>query len=316
MGLKLLPNAAVYHVQLPLADALAEHLAKLPFAELQPSHPQGSGFVAVEPSDDLVYEFKGGYAFALRLDEKIVPGSVVKSELKKWIADFEEREGYKPGRKMIVEGREIVTAALTARALIRTKIIRCLYDTERKYLFVPALGKSVRDLVTKQLVRAVESVKSQTINVSEAKGSLTRRLHDHINDADVDESPFGDFEVGSKVVMVGPESKTTFDLSSELHAAANGINEAITTGGQVTEIALVRNGVSFRLTHDFMLKGVKFLDDAIEYDQSNDPDVDPHYAFEQEAAIQLLLVGSVMDALCQLFDYQPKSDEDDGSDLA
>lgn len=312
MGLKLIPNAAVYHVQLPPAADLEKHLADLPFVELESHQPQGSGFVAVEPSTNFVYEFKGGLAFSLRYDQKILPGSVIKAELKKWIAEFEEREGYKPGRKVIVEGREIVTARLTARALTKTKIITCLYDTERKYLYVPVLSSTLRGMVMSQLVRAVESVKSQTIHVSEAKGSLTNRLVDDVLGNDERGMPFGEFEVGGKVVMVGPESKITFDLSDGPIAAEQGILEAVKSGSQVTEIALINNGVRFRLTHDFLLKGIKFLDGTIDYEE----DGDPFYTFEQEAAIQLLLVSSIVDALCALFDYKPKSDEDDGSDLA
>lgn len=312
MGLKLIPNAAVYHVQLPPAADLEKHLSNLPFVELESQQPHGSGFIAVEPSTNLVYEFKGGYAFALRYDQKILPGSVVKAELKKWIADFEDREGYKPGRKVIVEGREIVTARLTARALTKTKVITCMYDQERKYLYVPVLSSTLRGMVMSQLVRAVESVKTQTIHVSEAKGSLTLRLINDVTGNDEQGMPFGDFEVGGKVVLVGPESKITFDLSDGPTAAENGIMEATGAGAQVTEIALYHNGVRFRLTHDFLLKGIKFIDGSIDYEQ----DSDPFYTFEQEAASQLLLVSSVVDALCTLFEYKPESDEDDGSDLA
>ena len=313
MGLKLIPCAAVYHVELPPCEAMRIHLGKLPFVDLQPHEAHGSGFVGVEPSEEYVYQFKGGYAFSLRIDEKIVPASVVRVELKKWIAEFEDREGYKPGRKALVEGREIVTAKLVACALTKTKVVTCLYDEARKYLYVPALATGIRERVMNQLIRAVESVKSQTIHVSEAKGSLTNRLVAEINGAEEhDYRPFGEFAVGSKVVLVGPESKITFDLSEGPAGAELGISEAVNSGAQVTEIALEYRGVKFRLTHDFLLKGIKFMDGAIDYDQ--DDEGDKFYVFEQEAACQLLLVGSVVDALCDLFGYKPQS-ADDGADL-
>lgn len=312
MGLKLIPCAAVYPAKLPSAAELENHLASVPFVDLAVSQPQGSGFVAVEPGESLVYEFKGGYAFSLRFDQKIVPASVVKSELKKWIATFEDNQGRPPSRKEIVDGREIVTANLVSKALVKTKVITCLYDTSRHYLFVPALAAGMREMVMKQLVRAVESIKTQTIHVAETKASLTLRLASEITESDfAGEPPFGEFEVGGKVVLVGPGGKITFDLSGGPSNAENGIHEASAAGAQVTEIALSNGGVSFRLTHDFLLKSVKFLDGAINYD----PDGDPRYTFEQEAACQLLLVRDVVDKLCKIFDYKPKT-EDDGSDLA
>jgi len=113
-------------------------------------------------------------------------------------------------------------------------------------------------------------------------------------------------------VLVGPESKITSDLSDGPNVAAQGITETVNTGAQVSEIALSLSGVRFRLTHDFLLRGIKFEDGAIDYEM----DRDPCYTFEQEAACQLILVGNVVDALCTMFGYKPEiADQDDGTDL-
>ena len=106
MGLKLIPQVSAYKDELPAADAMAAHLASLPHEELQPSQMAGSGFVPVEPIGEMLHTFPGGYAFALQYDEKVIPGSVIKDELKKRIAIFKEREDYTPGRKEQREMRE------------------------------------------------------------------------------------------------------------------------------------------------------------------------------------------------------------------
>lgn len=312
MSRKLLPSASVYKAVLPAAEFLEKHLAELAHVELPATAPSGSGFIAVEPGTELVYEFNGGLAFSLRIDEKIVPGGVVKAELKKWSADYEEREGAKPGRKLLREAREMLVVALTSRALVRTKVVTCLYHIEKELLFIPSISKKVSNTVMKQLVRAVESLKTTTVHVSEAKGSLTTRLENYMAESDVD--AFEGFSIGERLILVGPNGKSSFDLT-DLTGAMHGIREAIASGAQVSEISLSSHGVHFRLTYDFLLKGITFADGVAAPADQDEEGVDEHVTFSHEATCQMLLVSAVVADLLQMFGYVPPV-EDDGSDLS
>lgn len=309
MGLKLIKQASAYKVELPAADAMAAHLANLPFEELASSMASGSGFVKITTHNAYTATFEGGFAFALRYAEKIVPGSVVKDELAKRAAHFEEVEGYKPGRKMLRELRELVVAELNATALVRTKTVNCYYHVADQLLILPTISRKLKDAVMNQLVRAVESIKSTTIHVSTAKGSLTNRLENHLQDPTAD--PFDEFSVGDRLILVGPSGKSSFDLEN-LDSASVGIGEAIAAGAQVSEIELALNGVTFRLTQDFLLKGITFGDEAFEYDAA---DMDADQVFEHEASVQLLFVSKIIAALCSMFGYSPAI-KDEGDDLA
>ena len=305
MALKLIHAARVYKAVLPPAAEINALLPKLAHKELGPTTAFGAGFVPVEPSEKLfVYPFQNGYAFAVRYDEKIVPASVVKAELKKWAADFDAREGFKPGRKLLRETKEqVIYPTLLAQAFVRSKVIRCFYNPAEHILIVPTASKKLANFVMDCLVRAVEAVKTTTINVAGANASLTVRLLGHLNC----EGGFEDFTVGGVVKMQGKDGdKFSFDLDS-VDQAEEGIREAAAAGANVAEIALELNGVRFRLGQDFVLKGIKFEDELIQYEQ----DGDPFNTFEQEAAIQLLLVGKVIDALCTMFDYKPAAESED-----
>lgn len=308
MSLKLIPCAAAYKIVLPGIDAMIEHLSTVKFEELQPTMAYGSGFVNVEPQGELVVEFPGGYAFALRYDEKIIPGSVINAELKKWAADFEAIEGYKPGRKLMREQREHVAVALCTKALTRTKVVNCFYNPAEQLLIVPSIGTKMRDIITKQLVRAVGSIKSTTINVSSAKANLTTRLLAYLGDDA--EFPFNDFGVGGRVTMNGPAGKSAFDIGS-LDNATQGLNEAVASGAQVAEIALELNGVTFRLTQDFLLKGVKFADGSMDFDPPDPDGFAAEEVFKHEAGVQVLLVSKAINGLCEMFDYKPEVPADD-----
>ncbi len=302
MSLKLIKQVSAYKMVLPDADAMEGHLATVPHEELTPSAAHGSGFVKLDTHGEYVVRFLGGYAFALRYDEKVVPGSVVKDELKKAAVQFEEVEGYKPGRKMLRELREIVVAQLCAKALVRSKTVICYYNVVEQLLIVPTIARKLKDNITAQLVRAGESIKSTTINVSTAKASLTTRLTDFMVSTNVD--AFENFEVGNRVILVGPFGKSSFDLEN-LTDASHGIEEAIGSGGQVSEIELRFKGTTFRLTQDFLLKGIQFDE------QEDTEEDDPAALFEHEAGVQVLLVSAIIEELCRMFDYTPSVDEAD-----
>lgn len=310
MALKLIKQASAYKVVLPEAPGImSAHLEGVPHYPLTPSMSHGCGFIKLETHGEYVVPFAGGYAFALRYDEKIVPGSVVNEELKVWIERFKDREGYTPGRKEKRDLREQVVASLNAVALTRSKVVICYYRTKEQLLLVPTISRKLKDAITRLLVTAVESMKSTTIHVSTAKGSLTTRLMDYMASSDVD--AFGVFSPGERVVLVGPNGKSSFDMT-DLTDAANGVQEAVAAGGQVSELSLRLAGIDFRLTQDFLLKGVVF-DVPAEPDEEID---DAAAEFEHEAAVQTLMVGNIIAELCKLFDYTPAIAADDGDDLA
>lgn len=304
MPLKLITQAVAYKMVLPAAPGvLAAHLEGLPFEELPSSLGRGAGFV--KTYGEWVKTFPGGYAFTVRVDEKVIPGSLIKAELKKACERFEENEGFKPGRKVRNELRERVVETLTAKALSRTKLITGFYHLPSQTLLVPAVSDKARNDFTGVLLRAVESIKATTIYVSTVKASLTTRLEATLNGID---GQFGEFFMGNKVVLAGPSGKSSFDLIDDLDNASAGIREAIARGDLVKEIALTAgDDVTFRLTQDFALKGINF-GEAIDIEEGYDNEFDE---FEHEAAAQTSIVVSLVDALCQLFDYQPPADDAD-----
>ena len=202
--------------------------------------------------------------------------------------------------------REQVVASLNAVALVRSKTVVCFYRPAEQLLIVPTISRKLKDTVMGQLVRAVESMKSTTIHVSTAKGSLTTRLVSYMADQNVDS--FENFDVGDRVNIVSPVGKSVFDMT-DLTDAAMGINEAFSAGGQVSEIGLLFSGVDFRLTQDFLLKGVVFTDDTTDEQEELEEDHAAHFA--HEAGVQTLLVSQIVTALCEMFDYTPKIEESD-----
>lgn len=300
--MKLIKAATTYRAHLPQAlENLEDHLGTKPFVELGTYDFAGAGFVPpVEGQPDLVMPFHGGYAFAVRYDEKIVPASVTSAEAKKAVAAEEEECGFRLGKKRRQEIRESTFQNLVARALTRSKVIQCYVVPTDNLLIVPTTSKKLADTVTSELVRVMGSLKATTIYVSEAKASLTTRLSSYLAH-DYEDQPFGNFEVGSKCKLRSSDGRRfSFDLGADLIEANDGIQEAVRGGCLIEEIELLDGDMSFRFTADFKLKGIDLgaepskadeFDDALEH-------------WKHEAGIQVNAVHRIVTEVCALLDYK------------
>lgn len=298
--MKLIKAAITYKATIPTAvGALTKHLEENKFAECTELQVRSVGFVPpCEDDESLVQAFPGGLAFAVRIDEKIIPASTVKAEVEKRAASIKADAGRKPGKHERSEIREAVMTDLCRRALVKTKAkVTCFYDEQSGYLIVPTSSKAISDICTSLLVQAVGSVKTETINVSDVKHGLTTRLKLWLDDGS---AAFGDFDPCDSVTMATTGKKITVKMES-LDLATRGLQEAITAGFSVTSIGFHYIGMDFRLTDDFHMKGISFADSSIPQGDEEDPAEDP---WATAAAMQVSAVSSAINVLAELLSYK------------
>lgn len=301
--MKLINSALTYRISLPAAQALAQQLPNLLFCAM----PEGGedlmtyGFVMPAHADDFVLPFEGGYAFAFRYDDKIIPATVVSSETAKRIQQIEQAEHRRVGRQEVFEIRESTTLQLRRKALMRSKVITCFYRPAERLLIVPTSNEKMAGLIVGALVKAIGAAKTETIHVSEARGSLTTRLTAYL---DGDLSAFDGFSVGNACKLQTIDGKAvSVKMDESLSEARQGLQESIAQGGNVTEIALFAHDVHFRLSHTFAIKGVKFAN-AIEDDAD-----DQHAVHCNEYAVRTLQLANVIEDLCELLGYQEAQED-------
>lgn len=305
--MKLIKNAIIYSAELPSADALRVHFEKARFKEMQSLDWMAKGFVDIPATGELVSTFSGGLAFAVRYDTKILPASVIRNEVDKRVKAIEQSDGKKVGRKERLSIRDQVTDDLLPRALGKTAIVTCYYSPEKKHLIVPVSSKQLADVVTSELVHAVGSIKTTTINVSDVKLGLTTKVQQWLDDAESD--AFGwDFEPGGRVKMVGESESASFDMAA-LDKARAGIQDALKKQFAVAELGMIfKESTSFRLTHEFRLKGIHFS-----YEPTEDAD-SLREAWEYDASLQLLELTRITDGLCELLGYKEPAKEQEAAE--
>ncbi len=298
--MKLIKAANVYRCVMPDAATMENNMAERPFVELAPSDYSGAGFIPPTISGTFTESFEGGYGFAVRFDEKIIPASVTNAESKKRIAEIEEQQDRRLSKSERNEIREETFHTLKLKALTRSKTLTCLYVREHQLLIVPTTSATMADVVTGLLVQVMGSLKATSIYVSEAKNGLTTRLTAYL---DGQTAAFDEFSVGKRCkLQTKSGQKFSFDLSENLNSAVAGLREAISVhNAKVTEIALIADSVEFRLNDSFQIKGVTFP--LSEPPPDGFPDAVAE--FQHEAAVQSLMFASVVNDLCTLLDYKP-----------
>ena len=295
--MKHIKAAIVYKAEIPTDNTVLHNpLAEKEFQPLQPLELVSRGFVPVDETEHgclLAVAFPGGLAFRLRIDEKIIPASVVNAEVAKACDEIRAKAGRKPGKKERSEIKDGVLADLAQRALVRTTAsITCYYHTESGYLIIPTTSKKIADACTSMLVHAVGSVKTQTINVSDVKHGLTTRLKQYLDDEEC--GAFGPFQPCDEAALADTMKRKVSVKMNYLPMAREGLTVALTQGFNVMSMGFHWNGVDFRLTEEFRLRGIEHPT------HQDDGDV----TWAAEAAIQTKAVADIVNELVELLSYK------------
>ncbi len=297
---QLIKSATVFHAELPSAGALREHFFEDVFVDALSLQAVSIGFTPREDDfvqndgANLVDEFTGGVAFTVRVDQKIVPGSVVKAEVDRRAKLIEREQGRKPGKKERSMIKLDVIDSFLPHALVRTTRITCYHHTATNFLIVPTTSKALAQQVVSLLVNSVGSVKTTTINVADVKGGLTQRLKQWLGG---DLGAFGGLDPRAEVVLEQDERKVSVKMS-DLASAGRALNEALDSHFTVKSLGLsFADDVELKLTDDFRMRGIWNPSAVEEEDQEFD-------TFAAAATIEVNDLADAVTFLCEMFGYK------------
>lgn len=300
--MKLIKACRVYAAELPPINELETLLEENKFAELTAQQSSGAGFA---PTIDgrYVLDFGCGFAFKVRYDEKILPAAIIASHTAKRIEEIENDEGRKLPKKERAQIKEGAISELLPVAFIKEQAITCYYWKKDNLLIVPTASAKLSDIVMSKLIRATGSIKTHTINVDGVKQSLTSKLKNYLEN----EINTMKFDFDSSVKLKAEEGRVTTIKGADLAEAKEGILEAMAQGASVVELGLSTSTMFFRLSHDFVIRGVSFFG-------SEEPDEfeDEINAFKHHAGLQTIMMSDTILKLMALFEY--KSPEDGAED--
>ncbi len=300
MKLAPIKNAIVYKASLPDLNALAEHLNEVPFTDLSETDVRRAGFVPNSITNELVTPYQGGLSVSLRIDEKILPPKVISKKLAERRANMERNLGLKLKRAEVRDLRDAVITELVKQAFVKTTIINAYYSIESNLLIVTTGSKPFASLLVSYLIKAVGSVKTETIHISDIKHGLTTKLKSSL---DGDRTVFQGFGVGDFIQLSRKsDQKEIIRYQTDVESIADELQENLSVGYVVDLIKLYMADVSFLLTENFHFKRID-LRDALDTDEEDAEDI--AWRWRHEATIATLQLTNIVNTLCVLLSYKP-----------
>ncbi len=269
-----------------IADKLEEHLFK------PCTHQQllSQGWVAPVNEGEWVYEAHGAQLVMLKQEKRLLPASVVNDYLDAKVQQFEEAEGYKPGRKLRQQMKEDITQELLPKAFTKSSRIPVLIFPEQGWLLVLGASNKTAEDATAFLRSSIGSLPIALVNTDSSPSSMmTQWLIDPL-------SVPGDWQIGDEAELTDAESALVRVRNQDLLGEEMMVHTS--AGKQVTKLALTwREQVSLIVQDDLVIKRIKLILE----DDDHGPEEDTEAArFAHEFAVScnwvVPLCHSILDA--------------------
>lgn len=207
-----------------------------------------------QQSDSLVYPIAGCFLINLAAEEKILPGSVVKEVVNTRVAEIEEQQDRKVGKKERRDLTERVTEELLPRAFSRIRSTWAYIDPANRWIVVDAASPKKAEEVIEWLRKSIDTLRASPVRT---EGNPTMVMTGWLQTA---EPPSG-FTIDDDCELKTPGDEGAVVRCSRQDLNAAEVRNHLDAGKLVTKLALTWDDrLSFVLTEDLQVKKLAFLD--------------------------------------------------------
>jgi recombination associated protein RdgC len=256
---------------------------------LQPCGPfdmSSRGWVPVTSGGRLLHTVNRQHMVALGVDEKLLPGSIVR-QVAQERADLQAREqGFPVGRKQLRDLRARVGDELRARALTRRRSTRAWLDPASGWFAVDASSIPRAEMVVETLSDTLGSFAPQAI---EAGRSPQASMASWLLRA---EAPVH-FSIDDDLELQSADKAKSIIRYTRHPLDGKEIRGHLAAGKYPTRLGLTWNDrVSFVLTDKLQVKRLEFLE--MSRDNTEGDDVDPAEQFDIDFAVMAGELGGLL----------------------
>ncbi|MEQ1600977.1 MAG: recombination-associated protein RdgC [Methylophilaceae bacterium] len=235
-------------------DALLEKLSLKPLLTCSGLDKQSRGWVSCRGDERLIHVANQQILFALGVEQKLLPATIINRFAKERVADIEAQQGYKVGRKELKELKEAITEELLPRAFALQRTTYAWLDLANGRLLIDAASQAKADELLEQLRKTLDELPLKPLHTQIAPvAAMTDWL-------------------------AGKNAPAGFSIDRELELRASGEGRAtvryanhelegeeilahITSGKRATRLGMTWNDrISFVLTEQLQIKKLEFLD--------------------------------------------------------
>ncbi|MEP7246447.1 MAG: recombination-associated protein RdgC [Gammaproteobacteria bacterium] len=170
-------NLVVYRLPADWSMSASELEDMLSRRTLQPCSPFemfSRGWVPPASTGRLLHTVNQQHLIALGVDQKLLPGAIIKQVAQERAALLANEQGFPVGRRQMRDLRMRVTEELRARALTRRRITRAWIDPENGWFIIDAAGaaraeelvETLRDTIGSLSVTFMDTAKSPQQSMS------------------------------------------------------------------------------------------------------------------------------------------------------
>lgn len=239
-------------LEVPLEALALKPVGPLEYAStgFAPPYGQDDGRFVVEHGDCLL--------FAVDTETKILPAAVVNKELAARLALMERAEGRRPGGRVRKRLKEDVLHELLPKALVRPGRTNAYLDTARSLLVVDTSSRRTAEAVVCEVRTALGSFPALPLNAEVAPRSvMTRWL--------AEQAMPEQLTLAARCLLRDPADSGARVRMQDQDLASEEVAKHLEAGKQVARLGLVLDDhVEFELSEDLVIRGLRFLDGAME----------------------------------------------------
>lgn len=239
----------------------------------------------------LIEVIDGQWLLMLQVEQRILPGTVVRRRAEELAAQVEKTTGRKPGKKQMRELKDQATLDLLPLSFTKRAAVKLWIAPAQHLLMIDAGSAARADLALTALTKSLVGVSAQGLQTAlSATTAMTEWLASQ-------EPPQG-FAIDRDCELKAADGERPVVRYARHALDIAEIREHLLAGKQPTRLALTWNGrVSFTLTDTLQIKKLAFLDGVFEGRKAGRDDE----AFDADAAIATgelaPLIGDLIDAL-------------------
>lgn len=279
--------------QLPEADTLANKLNSSEFAPITGLDWFSEGFAAPHGfSPELLFPADFTWLVSLKRSDKVLPASVIREFLDEKVAEIQENENRKIGKKEKNELKEQITDDLLPRAFTRSSRLYALCDTRHGFLFVNHASANKAENMVVKLREALGGLEAKLPHTKQSPSALMTEWL-------AAGAAAGGFELDSDCELRGSGDVVSVVKVAKQDLTADEVTQHLKTGKTVSQMGLVwREQIAFILTADFTFKRIQYLDVLQEQAEQHGDDA-PSMAFAE----QILMAESLSQMILELVEH-------------
>ena len=257
----LFNNARIYSFNKPVAanflSILKDRLPNKVFLPCPSSALSSVGWVSPMNNELLTRTVRNSTMICMRIDEKVMPSSVIRSMVDEKAKSIEKTQARKVRKRERDSIRDEIIHEMLPRAFIKKTLVQAYIDIEQNIIVVNATSAKIAEKLLVFLRATLGTLPVQPFSVNARPttfmtgwlipGSVKIPQSIKLGESCVLKDPM---EGGGKV------SCTNIDLESDE------IKEHLNTGKQADRLAIsFNNSITFKLESDLSLKSIRFTDE-------------------------------------------------------